>query len=43
MIHDLMSGTVVVDYSTQSIFETEEAMIETKKRIHADKVENTPA
>ena len=43
MIHDLMAGTVVVDMATQSIFETEEALIEAKKRIHAAAVEGTPS
>lgn len=35
-IHDLLSDTVVVDMSTQMVFESEEAMIEYKKRIHAE-------
>lgn len=37
-IHDLISDTVVVDMSTQMVFETEQDMIEYKKKIHAEEV-----
>ena len=36
-IHDALAATVVVDLSSQMIFETEEAMIEYKKNVHAEK------
>lgn len=36
-IHDLLAGTVVVDISSQQIFESTEALIEYTKRIHAEK------
>lgn len=36
LIHDLLAGTVAVDLASQMIFENEEAMIEYKKRIHAE-------
>ncbi len=35
-IHDLLAGTVAVDISSQMIFETEQAMIDYKKRISAE-------
>lgn len=34
-IHDLMAGTAVVDYASQTIFETTEELIEYQKRIAA--------
>lgn len=37
-IHDLLAGTAVVDLSSQMVFESEEAMIEYKKKIHAESV-----
>ncbi len=37
-IHDLLAGTVVVDITSQKIFESAEARIEYSKRIHADMV-----
>lgn len=40
-IHDLMGGTVVVELSSQMIFESEEAMLEYRKRIHAEQVERS--
>lgn len=39
-IHDLLSNTVAVDLSCQMIFDTPEALLEYKKRIHAEKVDN---
>ena len=40
-IHDLMAGTVVVELASQMIFESEEAMLEYRKRIHAEQVERS--
>ena len=37
-IHDLLSDTVVVDMSSQRIFETQEALIEYKQQLHAEEV-----
>ena len=37
-IHDLLSDTVVVDMSTQRIFESQEALIEYKQQLHAEEV-----
>ena len=39
MLHDVMSGTVVVDKATQMIFDSSEALLEYKKRIHAEETE----
>lgn len=36
LIHDLLAGTVVVDYASQMIFDTREAMIAYKERMHAE-------
>ena len=36
-IHDLLAGTVVVDYASQTIFPTTEDLIEHQKRIAAEK------
>lgn len=36
-IHDLMAGTVVVDYASQTIFRTTEDLIEYKKRVAAER------
>ncbi len=36
-IHDLLAGTVVVDYASQTIFRTTEDLIEYQKRIAADR------
>ena len=38
LIHDLLAGTVVVDISSQMIFENTEALIEYQKKIHAERV-----
>ena len=37
VIHDLLAKTVVIDMPSQMIFESEEAMVQYKKRIHAEK------
>lgn len=34
-IHDMLAGTVTVDYSSQMIFDSAEDMIEYKKQVHA--------
>ncbi len=39
LIHDLLSDTVVVDYASQMIYDSEEALIEAKKRAAAEKVD----
>ncbi len=39
-IHDKMAHTVAVDMASQMIFESPEAMLEYKKRIHAEAVED---
>lgn len=36
LIHDLLAGTVVVDYASQMIFDTREDMIRYKEKIHAE-------
>ncbi len=36
-IHDLLAGTVVVDYGSQMIFESAEALVEYQKKLHAEK------
>lgn len=36
MIHDVLAKTVVVDIASQMIFESEEALIEYKTRVHAE-------
>lgn len=40
LIHDLMAGTVVVDMSSQMIFESEEKMLEFKKDFYKKEAEN---
>ena len=37
LIHDLLANTVAVDMASQMIFDSEEAMIEYKKKLHAEK------
>ena len=37
-IHDVLAKTVTVDIASQMIFESEEEMIEYKKKVHAEKV-----
>ena len=37
-IHDLLSDTVVVDMATQRIFDSYDAMMEYKKKLHAEAV-----
>lgn len=39
-IHDLLAGTVLVDFESQMIFDTEEDLIEYKKKVHGESVEN---
>ena len=38
LIHDLLAKTVAVDYASQRIFDSEEDLLEYKKRIHAERV-----
>lgn len=40
-IHDAIAGTVVVDLSSQLIFDTPEELIEYKKRLHAEAVDKS--
>ena len=42
MIHDLLANTVVVDYLSQMIFDTPEAMIAYKERIAAEQAQREP-
>ena len=37
-IHDLLSDTVVVDFASQRIFESQESLIEYKQQLHAEEV-----
>ena len=39
MLHDLLAGTVVVDFASQMIFASEEEMIEYKTRVHSEMAE----
>ena len=41
-LHDLISDTCVVDLSTQMVFESEQALIAYKKKIHEENVANSP-
>ena len=38
-IHDLISGTVTVDFASQRIFDSTEKMLEYKKKLHAEAAE----
>ena len=38
-IHDKLAGTVAVDLASQMIFDSPEALLEYKKRIHAESAE----
>ena len=38
-LHDILAHTVCVDFASQMIFDTPEALLEYKKRIHAEQVE----
>lgn len=38
-IHDLLAGTVTVDFASQMIFDSPEELLEYKKRLHAESVE----
>ncbi len=37
-IHDMLSSTIAVDMASQMIFDSKEAMLEYKKKLHADSV-----
>lgn len=41
-IHDLLAGTVVADYASQTIFETTEDLIAYQKRVAADRASRAP-
>ena len=41
-VHDILSDTVVVDLTSQMIFETEEELLEYQKKIHAENVLKSP-
>lgn len=41
-IHDVLAATVAVDIASQMIFDSEEAMIAYKKKIHAQQAEHSP-
>ena len=40
-IHDVLSSTVTVDMATQMIFDTPEALLEYKKKLHEEQVEKS--
>ena len=40
-IHDVLSSTVTVDMATQIIFDTPEALLEYKKKLHEEQVEKS--
>lgn len=42
LVHDLIACTVAVDYASQLIFDTPEAQLEYKKRLHAQQVNEKP-
>lgn len=41
-LHDLISDTCVVDLSTQMVFESEQALLDYKKKIHEENVAKSP-
>ena len=41
-IHDLMAGTIVVDYASQTIFESTEDLIAYQKKVAADRAARAP-
>lgn len=41
-IHDLMAGTIVVDYASQTIFESTEDLIAYQKKVAADRANRAP-
>ena len=42
LIHDLLAGTVVVDYPSQMIFRSTEELVDYTKRIHAERAARQP-
>ena len=38
MIHDVLAKTVVVDMASQMIFDTEQDLVEYKKKVHEERV-----
>ena len=41
-LHDLIADCCVVDLSTQMVFESEQALLDYKKKIHEENVANSP-
>ncbi len=41
VIHDILSDTVVVDMSSQMIFETDEALLEYQKKVHMEEAQKS--
>ena len=41
-IHDILAGTVAIDYASQKIFDTPEELIEYKKKLAAERAEKQP-
>jgi len=41
-IHDYFAVTVVVDMNSQTMFDSPEALIEYKKKLHEEEVRNAP-
>ena len=41
-IHDMLASTVVVDLSSQMIFDSPEAVLEYKQKVHAEAAEKSP-
>ena len=38
LLHDILAGTVTVDFASQMIFDTPEDLLEYKKKLHAESV-----
>ena len=38
MIHDVLAKTIVVDMASQMIFDTEQDLVEYKKKVHEERV-----
>jgi ABC-type uncharacterized transport system permease subunit len=41
-IHDILANTIAVDYASQRIFDSTEALVEYKKKLHAEEAEKQP-
>jgi len=42
LIHDLLAGTVTVDLASQMIFDSEEHLLEYRKKLHAEEATRKP-